>query len=270
MAASVSIHLIAGNPHLRSLLTWHLQQAGYSVQQSMGASQARDALAHRASTLVVLDSELADGDGLSLCQWIQANAQCLLLMLSAKGSEADVVSGLQAGADDYIAKPFGMQEFLARVEALTRRSRSASPPASLHYGDLEVDLIQRRVRLQAHQIELTPQEFSLLYVLVQAAGTPIGRSDILERAWPDGIDNPRTVDTHILSLRKKLEVDPRQPSLIQTVRNVGYRFNLDVLEGLSADGPPPAAALSSPEAAPLNPVEGPSLRPDSVLSTGRR
>ena len=123
-----------------------------------------------------------------------------------------------------------MQEFLARVEALTRRQRSTAPPASLQYGALEVDLIQRRVKLKTIPIELTPQEFSLLYVLIQALGMPLSRSDILERAWPNGIDNPRTVDTHILSLRKKLEVDPRQPSLIQTVRNVGYRFNMEVLE----------------------------------------
>lgn len=95
-------------------------------------------------------------------------------------------------------------------------------------------MIQRRVKLQAEKIDLTPQEFSLLYVLVQAAGLPLSRSDILERAWPNGIDNPRTVDTHILSLRKKLEVDPRQPSLIQTVRNVGYRFHLEVLEAEDA------------------------------------
>lgn len=266
MAVPVSIHLIAGNPHLRSLLTWHLQQTGYSVHQSVGASQAQEVLGQKATNLVILDSELADGDGLTLCSWVRDHVQCLVLMLSAKNSEADIVHGLQAGADDYISKPFGMQEFLARVDALTRRSRPSSPPASLHYGDLEVDLIQRRVRLQNQQIELTPQEFSLLYVLVQAAGTPIGRSDILERAWPDGIDNPRTVDTHILSLRKKLEVDPRQPSLIQTVRNVGYRFNFDLLEGRTLE---PALELAVAETAALGGQESADLQPDSVLTAQR-
>ena len=85
------------------------------------------------------------------------------------------------------------------------------------------------MRYRETDIDLTPQEFSLLYVLTQAAGQPLSRSDLLKKAWPDAIDNPRTVDTHILSLRKKIEADPRQPSIIQTVRNVGYRFNVDRL-----------------------------------------
>jgi two-component system, OmpR family, response regulator len=136
---------------------------------------------------------------------------------------------LRAGADDYLTKPFGMQEFLARVEALTRRNRTIAAPACLDYGDLKIDLIQRRVRFKQEYIELTPQEFSLLYVLAQAGGVPLTRSELLRKAWPDAIDNHRTVDTHVLSLRKKIEIDPRQPNLIQTVRNVGYRFNVEVV-----------------------------------------
>ncbi len=247
MATSLQIHLISGNPHLRSLLTWHLQQEGYRLSQSIGASQAKGKLAQNSPHLVILDTELSDGDALELCRWIQQQASSLLLMLSTLGDETDIVSGLQAGADDYLSKPFGMQEFLARVDALTRRQRSSAPPASLLYGALEVDLIQRRVKLKQTPIELTPQEFSLLYVLVQALGMPLSRSDILERAWPNGIDNPRTVDTHILSLRKKLEVDPRQPSLIQTVRNVGYRFNMEVLEpGNDGEATQPGAPTGVP------------------------
>jgi DNA-binding response OmpR family regulator len=149
------------------------------------------------------------------------------MILSACNAETDIVAGLRAGADDYMTKPFGMQEFLARVEALTRRVRLMSAPASLTYGDLNIDLVQRRVNFRGDHIDLTPQEFSLLYVLTQAAGAPLSRTDLLRRAWPDAIDNPRTVDTHILSLRKKIEVDPRQPNIIQTVRNVGYRFNVE-------------------------------------------
>ena len=102
-----------------------------------------------------------------------------------------------------------------------------TPPASLEYGPVKIDLVQRRVRVKEELIDLTPQEFSLLYVLAQAGGSPLSRSELLKRAWPDAIDNPRTIDTHVLSLRKKIETDPRQPSLIQTVRNVGYRFHLD-------------------------------------------
>ncbi|MEM6425015.1 MAG: response regulator transcription factor [Cyanobacteria bacterium P01_H01_bin.119] len=225
--ASVCILIVEGNPHLRSLLAWHLQQEGYGVHQAADIARARDVFQAREPQLVVLNAELPDGDGLEFCRWMQRQSSALVLMLSARNAEADVVRGLKAGADDYLTKPFGMQEFLARIEALTRRSRRSAAPIFLQYGDLNIDLVQRRVRYKEDFIDLTPQEFSLLYVLTQAAGAPLSRSDLLKRAWPDAIDNPRTVDTHVLSLRKKIENDPRQPNIIQTVRNVGYRFNLD-------------------------------------------
>lgn len=197
------------------------------MHQAADIARARDVFQAREPQLVVLNAELPDGDGLEFCRWMQRQSSALVLMLSARNAEADVVRGLKAGADDYLTKPFGMQEFLARIEALTRRSRRSAAPIFLQYGDLNIDLVQRRVRYKEDFIDLTPQEFSLLYVLTQAAGAPLSRSDLLKRAWPDAIDNPRTVDTHVLSLRKKIENDPRQPNIIQTVRNVGYRFNLD-------------------------------------------
>jgi two-component system, OmpR family, response regulator len=228
--ASVHILIIEGNPHLRSLLGWHLQQAGYGLYQSASLQQARDTIYHRQPTLIILDSDLPDGDGVEFCSWIGQQLQSPILMLSARDREADIVRGLKAGADDYLKKPFGMQEFLARVEALLRRIRMSAAPMILEYGDLKIDLVQRRVCFKDEFIDLTPQEFSLLYVLAQAEGLPLTRSELLRRAWPDAIDNPRTIDTHVLSLRKKIEIDPRQPNLIQTVRNVGYRFNPDILQ----------------------------------------
>ena len=231
---SVSIQIIEGNPHLRSLLGWHLQQAGYWVHQSASLHQARETFYHRQPTLVILDSDLPDGDGIEFCRWLQQQRQSMILMLSARATESDVVTGLKAGADDYLKKPFGMQEFMARVEALIRRIRVTAAPLSLEYGDLKIDLVQRRVRFKEEFIDLTPQEFSLLYVLAQADGLPLSRSELLRRAWPDAIDNPRTIDTHVLSLRKKIETDPRQPSVIQTVRNIGYRFNPDLIHGNQA------------------------------------
>jgi two-component system, OmpR family, response regulator len=222
------IQIVEGNPHLRSLLGWHLQQSGHTVYQSADLHQAREVFQNRQPMLVILDSELPDGDGIEFCRWLRQQ-QALILMLSARNAEADIVEGLRAGADDYLTKPFGMQEFLARVEALTRRRATMAPPADLECGDLKIDLVHRRVRFKGELIELTPQEFSLIYVLTQAGGVPLSRSELLRRAWPDAIDNPRTVDTHVLSLRKKVETDPRQPNLIQTVRNVGYRLNTEDL-----------------------------------------
>jgi len=230
-------------------LGWHLQQVGYGVFQSADIRHAREVYYSRQPTLVIVDSDLPDGDGLEFCRWLGKQQQSLILMLSARNAEADIVAGLKAGADDYITKPFGMQEFLARVEALLRRCRTLPPPASLEYGSLKIDLVQRRVRFQEEQIELTPQEFSLLYVLAQAGGTPLSRTELLKRAWPDAIDNPRTIDTHVLSLRKKIETDPRQPSLIQTVRNVGYRFNIESLQS-SREVPDTNNHHRSPELSP--------------------
>ncbi len=227
--AVACILIVEGNPHLRSLLSWHLQQVGNAVYQASDMKHAKELFYTRQPTLVILEAELPDGNGLELCQWLQPQ-QPLVLMISALNTESDIVAGLRAGADDYLCKPFGMQEFMARVEALIRRHRKMTPPASLDYGDLKIDLVQRRVRLKENPIDLTPQEFSLLYVLTQAAGIALSRSELLRLAWPDAIDNPRTIDTHVLSLRKKIEIDPQHPNLIQTVRNVGYRFNREVLE----------------------------------------
>lgn len=232
---STHIQIAEGNPHLRSLLGWHLQQAGYTVHLSGDLHQARDVFQGQQPDLVILDSDLPDGSGVEFCRWLRRQHSVIIFILSARTSEADVVTGLKAGADDYLTKPFGMQEFLARIEALIRRSRPVSP-GFWKYGHLKIDLIQRRVHFHAEFIDLTPQEFSLLYVLAQAGGMALTRIELLRQAWPEAIDNPRTVDTHILSLRKKIEIDPQQPQLIQTVRNVGYRLHLESLESGKGSG----------------------------------
>ncbi len=241
--ANIHIQVVEGNPHLRSLLGWHLQQAGYTIHLAAGSQQAQEVFLSKQPDLVVIDSDLPDGRGLELCRWLHRQQQVLILMLSARTNEADIVAGLKGGADDYLAKPFGMQEFLARIEALGRRSRPV-PPAYLRYGDLRIDLVQRRVHLGQELVDLTPQEFSLLYVLAQATGMALSRQELLQRAWPTNIDNPRTVDTHVLSLRKKIEPNPQQPHLIQTVRNIGYRLNLEdlIAETYSQNISPPTVS----------------------------
>ncbi len=240
--ANLHIQVVEGNPHLRSLLGWHLQQAGYTIHLAAGCQQAQEVFLSKQPDLIVVDSDLPDGNGLELCRWLCRQQQVVILMLSARNNEVDIVAGLKAGADDYLTKPFGMQEFLARIEALSRRSRPV-PPAYLRYGELRIDLVQRRVHFGEELVDLTPQEFSLLYVLAQAGGLALSRQELLQRAWPNNIDNPRTVDTHVLSLRKKIEPNPQQPHLIQTVRNIGYRLNL---EGLTAT--PNSPSVTNPPA----------------------
>ena len=225
----ICISIVEGNSHLRSLLGWHLQQMGYMTHQYGTVKQAKNSIIQDSPSLIILDSDLPDGDGIDFCQWLYQSHQPLILILSSKVGEKDVVRGLKAGADDYLKKPFGMQEFLARVESLVRRFRLNNAPLSLDFGSLKIDLVQRRVEYLSEVIDLTPQEFSLLYVLSQAQGSPLSRTELLKKAWPEAIENQRTIDTHVLSLRKKIERDPRQPNLIQTVRNVGYRFNVEGL-----------------------------------------
>lgn len=252
---ALHILIVEANPHLRSLLGWHLQQAGYFIHLSASIKQSQAVYQQHQPDLVIVDSELPDGQGQELCRWLQRQKHPLILVLSAQTTEADVVAGLKSGADDYLGKPFGMQEFLARIAALSRRSR-LSLPTQVSFGALRIDLIQRRVHYHNELVDLTPQEFSLLYVLVQAEGVALSRVELLQRAWPESIDNPRTVDTHILSLRKKIEQDPQQPQLIQTVRNVGYRLNLGYLMDISK---PNWTAPSSSVATPSHfPGDGPA------------
>ena len=243
---AIHIQIVEGNPHLRSLLGWHLQQAGYTIHLAANLRQAQEVFQIQQPEVVIIDSDLADGSGLEFCRALQRQQRTMILMLSARNSEMDIVTGLKAGADDYLTKPFGMQEFLARVGALSRRSRSGAP-AYLKYGELRIDLVQRRVHFNRELIDLTPQEFSLLYVLAQAGGVALSRLELLQRAWPENIDNPRTVDTHILSLRKKIEIDSQQPRLIQTVRNVGYRLNLENLNTPQVRSQATATAHSVPQ-----------------------
>jgi two-component system, OmpR family, response regulator len=218
----VLIHIVEGNHNLRSLLAWHLQQAGYRVQQSPTLKHAHQLSTQGSSALVILDSDLPDGEGIEFCKWLYPQGNSLVLMLSARIREIDVVTALQAGVDDYLKKPFGMPEFLARVTALVRRNRiSMAIPTDITCGDLRIDVVRRRIFIRDKSIDLSPQEFSLIYVLAQANGQPVHRQDLLHRAWDGGIDNPRTVDSHVLSLRKKLG----KPDPILTVRKVGYRLN---------------------------------------------
>jgi two-component system, OmpR family, response regulator len=233
----VQIHVIEGNHNLRSLLTWHLHQAGYHVQQSATLAQAYQQCDRELPTLAIVDSDLPDGEGVEFCEWLYPRGNSLILMLSARIRDIDLVSALQAGVDDYLKKPFGMPEFLARVAALLRRTRGMTTiPTEMTYGHLRIDLVRRCLylsdkaqglsqalhpqKLLETRIDLSPQEFSLLYVLAQANGRPVHRRELLKRAWDD-IDNPRTVDSHVLSLRKKLG----HPDPIETVRKIGYRLN---------------------------------------------
>ena len=218
------IAVVIGNPNLRSILTTQLQQQGHQVRQTASMAMAQQEITRLLPDIVIVDYDLADGSGTELCQWLQIHSNTLILMLSTRLTEAEIVTGLEF-ADDYLKKPFGMREFLARVATLLRRSRTNVLPSEIVHGDLQVDLVRRRVYCYQKAIDLTPQEFSLLYVLLQSHGQPVSRMELLHRAWDENMGNSRTVDTHILSLRKKLP----QPDSIVTVRQFGYQLNISQL-----------------------------------------
>jgi two-component system, OmpR family, response regulator len=216
-----AIAVVVGNQNLRSVLVAQLQQQGYRVQHTASMAAATTHLADFHPELVVVDYDLADGNGLELCEWIQIHTDALILMISTRLEESDISASL-AIADDYLKKPFGMKEFLARIAALLRRSTSRRLPSEIVRGNLRIDLVRRRVYFAQESIDLTPQEFSLLYVLLQSPDEPIDRAELLRRAWDEHMGGSRTVDTHILSLRKKL----KDPDIIQTIRQMGYQIHL--------------------------------------------
>jgi two-component system OmpR family response regulator len=225
----IIVEIIENNPNLASLLGWHLHQLGYQVYQAINLAQGYLTYQRCRPNLVVLTTELGEGC-LELCTKIFGDRHSTILLTGTRPHELDIVAGLKAGADDYLTKPFGIQEFLARVEALTRRHRiSTTPPNHINIGSLHLDLVQRQARIKGQWLDLAPQEFSLLYALAQANGKPLTRKELLHRAWGGHTHNQRTVDSHIQSLRKKIEVQPQHPELILTVRRVGYRLNTQQL-----------------------------------------
>jgi DNA-binding response OmpR family regulator len=165
--------------------------------------------------------------GYEICRKLRDNGDSvLILMLTARGEEADRILGLDLGADDYVTKPFSIRELKARVRALLRRYEAASaPPDMLSFGDVEVDFPQYAARKGGEPVEMTPKEFGVLRHLAARSGEVVSRYELLEEVWGYGkFPTTRTVDNHIAALRAKLEDDPAEPRYIQTVHRVGYKF----------------------------------------------
>jgi two-component system alkaline phosphatase synthesis response regulator PhoP len=204
----------------------NLEIEGYAVEVAEDGPSGLAAARRQRPDLIVLDLMLPGMDGYRVLRQLRDDGlDAPVLILTARGEEADKVLGFRLGADDYVTKPFGLLELLARVEALLRRSRPASPPGAstaFHFGDVEVMLSTRNVRRAGRDVPLTPMEFDLLVALLQRQGAVASRLELLKEVWGhSSAVLTRTVDTHIGELRRKLEQDPATPRHILTVRKAG-------------------------------------------------
>jgi DNA-binding response OmpR family regulator len=224
--------VIEDEPHIRELVALHLGVEGLDVTTARDGDEGLQRLRAEPFDLVVLDLMLPRIDGLSVCRAVrreQRNADVPILMLTAKRDEADKVLGLESGADDYLTKPFGVAELVARARALLRRPRASQMHKPSHEvvaaGPLRIDPARRQVLLDARPIDLTPHEFDVLHLLAAHPGVVFTRDMLLERVWNhDTHVTERSVDTLIKRLRQKIESDAGQPALILTVWGTGYKF----------------------------------------------
>jgi DNA-binding response OmpR family regulator len=222
------ILIVEDNGDLAYGLRNNLEIEGYEVEVAEDGRTGLASLDRRPPALVVLDLMLPGMDGFRVLRTLrEAGHRMPVLILTARGEEADKVRGLRMGADDYITKPFGLLELLARVEALLRRAAppTAAAPAVERFGTVEVDVAARTVRRRGRPVELAPKEFDLLLALLRSRGAAVSRLDLMTRVW--GYSSAvvsRTVDTHVAELRRKLEDTPSAPRHIVTVRKVGYRL----------------------------------------------
>ena len=223
--------VVEDNADLAFAVTTALQSEGFDVLVASTGPEGVERARERDADLIILDLMLPGFDGYRVIRTLRGDGiETPILVLTARGEEADKVKGLRLGADDYVTKPFGAMELLARVEALLRRSRlsTATPtptPVLDHFGEVEVNRMARTVKRRGEPVALTPKEFDLLVALMDRAGSVVPRSDLLSAVWGYQPDvSTRTVDLHVFELRAKLEPNPARPVHIITVRKSGYRF----------------------------------------------
>ena len=225
---AVRILLVDDELPIQTLLSYPLQKDGYEVVTAADGQEALQRFQEVAPDLVVLDVTMPRMDGLEVCRRLRARSSVPIIMLTARSEELDKVVGLELGADDYITKPFSMQEFRSRVKAALRRSQmapAARDRAVLERAGLRIDPSKRLVTLQGRPVATTFVEFEILAAMASHPGRVYTRDMLLSRVWGDSAyRDPRTIDVHIRHLREKLEADAKAPEYIFTVRGVGYRF----------------------------------------------
>jgi two-component system alkaline phosphatase synthesis response regulator PhoP len=233
---SARILVIEDEPDMLLGIEHNLRYEGYEVSTAATGTEGLASWRRLRPDLVLLDVMLPEMDGFEVLRAIRReDADVPVILLTAKGLEADKVHGLTLGADDYITKPFSIRELLARLQAVLRRTRTEEETTRVHtFGDVEVDLVRRECRKRGKEVPLSYKEFELLRLLIENRGETITRERLLEEVWgKDAADAPtsRTVDTHIANLRRKVEGSGERGRHIRTVHKVGYKFVDDPEEG---------------------------------------
>jgi two-component system alkaline phosphatase synthesis response regulator PhoP len=222
--------LVEDEPGLIMTLTDRLVAEGYEVESATDAPTGLESATAGAFDAILLDVMLPGGNGLDVCRTLrQRGVQTPILMLTAKGQVVDRVVGLKLGADDYLVKPFEMAELLARIEALLRRSSTASSATftgeAFRFGDISIDFRRAEVIKAGTTLDLSAREFKLLKYFIEHRGAALSRDELLNEVWGyNAMPSTRTVDVHVAWLRQKLEDNPRHPQYIITVHGLGYKF----------------------------------------------
>ncbi|MCW8876510.1 MAG: response regulator transcription factor [Kangiellaceae bacterium] len=231
------ILIVEDNKDLSMGLKNNLEIEGYSVSCAYDGAQGLEMLTQSFPKLIILDLMMPRLDGYGFLKAIDSiENRPMVLILSARDSEVDKVTGLRLGADDFVTKPFGLMELVARVEALIRRRatnelENLSKAKSIKLGDVSIEADSRQISKNGNEVLLTPKEFDLLMELIAKRGQVVSRLDLMGKVWGHmSAVESRTVDTHIGELRKKLESKPAEPRLIKTIRKVGYRIEFDEVE----------------------------------------
>ena len=224
---SAKILVVDDEPQIRRIMRTTLTAEGYAVYDARSGEEALDAVREQRFDLVLLDVNMPGMGGLEACRSIRSTSDTAIIMLTVRSAEEDKVAALDAGADDYVTKPFGMPELLARIRAALRRLPVSSDSALIRAGDLEINPTTRTVKVSGRDTRLTPKEFDLLHFLATNPNVPMAHVKLLQAVWgPDYGDEVEYLRTFINQVRKKIEKDPAHPKHVITEPWVGYKFQM--------------------------------------------
>jgi two-component system response regulator RegX3 len=227
--AAAYILIVEDEDSLADSIRYNLEREGFRVAVAADGRRALDRFRTERPSLVILDLMLPEISGLDVCRTIRAESDVPIIVVTAKDSEADKVTGLELGADDYVTKPFSVRELVSRVRAHLRRAgmRGEIPPAEqvLHGGPVEMDVARHEVRVGGHSVAFPPKEFELLETFLRRKDRLLTRSFLIEEIWgADYVGDTKTLDVHVKRIRQKIEDDPHDPRHLVTVRGLGYKF----------------------------------------------